>query len=77
MWTLVIIAFFWLPSSSDSGALTTVNGFSSEETCKAAGEKMREVHPIGRKFGPGKDKKWRSDITVKDVYFSYECLEVK
>lgn len=77
MWTLIVIVFFWLPQSSDSGSITSINGFSSEQTCKIAGEQLKNKPPHNRIFGPKKDQKWASDWTTKDVYFSYECVEVK
>ena len=76
MWTLVLITFFWLTSSSDNGTVSTISGFSSEQSCKTAGEKFRMMTPR-RYFGPDTDKKWHTDQEMKRVYFSYECIEVK
>ena len=75
MWTLIIIAFFWLPQSSDTGSITTIGGFTTEQTCKSAGEQIKNTPPHNRIFGSKKDQKWASDWTRKDVYFSYECIE--
>ena len=72
MWTLIILAFWWMPQSSDTATSVTVPGFSSKSTCIRAGEQY--IKDAG------------TDITLtkangtsreRSVYYHYQCVEVK
>jgi len=43
MWTLILMAYAGVWADSDSVALTSVKGFSSEQVCMAAGNKSKEL----------------------------------
>lgn len=72
MWTLVILAFWWMPQSSDAATSVTVPGFSSKSTCVQAGEQY--IKDAGRDT-----KLMKADgISLsRPVYYHYQCIEVK
>lgn len=72
MWTLVILAFWWMPQSSDATTSVTVPGFSTKSTCVQAGEQY--IKDAGREITLMKaDGTNRS----RSVYYHYQCIEVK
>lgn len=72
MWTLVILAFWWMPQSSDAATSVTVPGFSSKLTCVHAGEQY--IKDAGQDLilmNAGGISRSRP------VYYHYQCVEVK
>ena len=72
MWTLVILAFWWMPQSSDAATSVTVPGFSSKSTCVQAGEQY--INDAGQDL-----TLMKADGTSRSrpVYYHYQCVEVK
>lgn len=72
MWTLVILAFWWMPQSSDAATSVTVPGFSSKLTCVQAGEQY--IKDAGQEIALN-----RADgaTRTRPVYYHYQCVEVK
>ena len=72
MWTLVILALWWMPQSSDAATSVAVPGFSSKATCIKAGEQYIK--------DAGKDltlMKTAGTSRSRSVYYHYQCVEVK
>ena len=79
MWSLVILAFWFMPQSSDAATSVTVPGFSSKATCIEAGEQYindagREI-TLKRKSGNGPAR--YNTTHERSVYYHYQCVEVK
>lgn len=79
MWSLIILAFWWMPQSSDATTSVTVPGFTSKGACMEAGEQYindagREI-TLKRKSGNGVDR-YNTTIT-RSVFYNYRCVEVK
>ena len=72
MWSLVILAFWWMPQSSDAATSVTVPGFSSKSTCVEAGEQY--IKDAGREITL---RKSNSLTHERSVYYHYQCVEVK
>lgn len=72
MWTLVILAFWWMQQSSDAATSTTVPGFSSKATCIRAGEQF--IRDAGYKITLTRSG---SNSLERSVFFNYQCVEVK
>lgn len=72
MWSLVILAFWWMPQSSDAATSVTVPGFGSKATCVRAGEQY--IRDAGTRITLS-----RADGTSheRSVYYHYQCVEVK
>lgn len=72
MWSLVILAFWWMPQSSDAATSVTVPGFSSMRACVQAGEQY--IKDAGQEI----TLKRADGVTrTRPVYFNYQCVEVK
>jgi len=72
MWTLVILAFWWMPQSSDAATSVTVPGFSSKATCIRAGEQY--IKDAGTEIFLTKAN---GNSRERSVFFNYQCVEVK
>lgn len=72
MWSLVILAFWWMPQSSDAATSVTVPGFSSKAACVNAGEQY--IKDAGTEI---KLKKSNGFTHSRSVYYNYQCVEVK
>lgn len=72
MWTLVILAFWWMPQSSDAATSVTVPGFSSKATCIRAGEQY--IKDAGTTITLVKANRSSHE---RSVYYHYQCVEVK
>lgn len=72
MWTLVILAFWWMPQSSDAATSVSVPGFSSKTACVNAGEQY--IKDAGHEITL---KKANGSIRERSVYYHYQCVEVK
>lgn len=79
MWSLIILAFWWMPQSSDAATSVTVPGFTSKATCMEAGEQYindaGRLLALKRKSGNGVDRYNSSE--KRSVYYHYQCVEVK
>lgn len=72
MWSLIILAFWWMPQSSDAATSVAVPGFSSKLACVQAGEQY--IKDVGNVI------KLRTANGVehsRSVYYHYQCVEVK
>ena len=72
MWTLVILAYWWMPQSSDAATSVTVPGFSSKATCIRAGEQY--IKDAGTDIFLTKAN---GNSRERSVFFNYQCVEVK
>lgn len=72
MWSLVILAFWWMPQSSDTATSVTVPGFSSKAACVNAGEQY--IQSAGTVI---KLKNSNGSSHARSVYYHYQCVEVK
>ena len=72
MWSLVILAFWWMPQSSDAATSVTVPGFTSKAACVQAGEQY--IKDAGREITL---KKVDGRTHERFVYYHYQCAEVK
>ena len=72
MWTLVILAFWWMPQSSDAATSVTVPGFSSKLACTQAGEQY--IKDAGTEITLAKAT---GSSHTRSVYYHYQCVEVK
>lgn len=72
MWSLVILAFWWMPQSSDTATSVTVPGFSSKVACVNAGEQY--IKEAGTEI---KLIKSNGFSHARSVYYHYQCVEVK
>lgn len=72
MWTLIILAFWWMPQSSDTATSVTVPGFSSKSTCIRAGEQY--IKDAGQEITLSKSN---GASRERSVYYHYQCVEVK
>lgn len=79
MWSLVILAFWWMPQSSDAATSVTVPGFTSKDACIEAGKQY--INDAGREIifkrtsGNGPDS--FNNTRERSVYYHYQCVEVK
>lgn len=72
MWSLIIMAFWWMPQSSDAATSVNIPGFSSKATCIRAGEQYIK--------DAGTDiilKKSDAATHKRSVYYYYQCVEIK
>lgn len=72
MWSLVILAFWWMPNSSDAATSVTVPEFSSKTTCVQAGEQY--IKDGGKEITL---RKSNNTSYERSVYYHYQCVEVK
>lgn len=72
MWSLVILAFWWMPQSSDTATSVTVSGFSFKTACVQAGEQY--IKDAGTEI---KLIKSNGSSNARSVYYHYQCVEVK
>lgn len=72
MWSLVILAFWWMPQSSDAATSVTVPGFSSKANCVRAGEQY--IKDAGTEITLAKAN---GTSRERSVYYHYQCVEVK
>jgi hypothetical protein len=72
MWSLIILAFWWMQHSSDTATSVTVPGFSSKTACVQAGEQY--IKDAGSDITL---KKANGSSYTRSVYYHYQCIEVK
>jgi len=72
MWSLIILAFWYMPQSSDAATSVTIPGFSSKATCIRAGEQY--IKDAGDEIILTKANKLHYRRTL---YYYYKCVEVK
>lgn len=72
MWSLVILAFWWMPQSSDAATSVTVPGFSSKANCVRAG--VQYIKDAGEEITLTKAG---GNSRNRSVYYHYQCVEVK
>lgn len=72
MWSLIILAFWWMPQSSDAATSVNVPGFSSKTACVNAGEQyIKDAGNVIKLMTPNGISRSRT------VYYHYQCVEVK
>ena len=72
MWTLVILAYWWIPQSTDAATSVTVPDFKSKLECVRAGENY--IKNAGAKTTLVKAN---GDSRQIPIYYNYQCVEVK
>lgn len=72
MWSLIIMAFWWMPQSSDAATSVNIPGFSSQATCIKAGEQYIKNAGTNIIF-----KTSNGANHTRSVYYYYQCVEVK
>jgi len=72
MWSLIILAFWWMPQSSDAATSVAVPGFSSKLACVQAGEQY--IKDAGNVI---EFRTANGASHSRSVYYRYQCVEVK
>lgn len=74
MWTLIVFSVFMYCSGQgfavDKGTSTVIPGFSSQETCVAAGKEFKNDNL------PGAWSEWKERQTIR-MKHRFQCVEVK